>query len=75
MICLVLFLDHRAAIIHSYKSSHVKLFKMAKDITSYKTAIILPCSLFQCKFSVTYGSSDLHMSEYFGNENDCKRQS
>lgn len=76
MICLVLFLAHRTTIIHSYKSNHVKLFKMTKDITSYKTAIILPCRLFQCKFSVTYGwSSDFHISEYFGNENDCTHQS
>lgn len=72
MTCLVLFLAHRAAIIHSYKSSHAKLFKITKDITPYETAIVFSCRLFQCNFSVTYGClSDLHASEYFGNEDDC----
>lgn len=72
MVGLELFLAHRATIIHSCKSRHVKLFKITKYITPYETAIIFPCRLFQCKFSVTYKcSSDLPVSEYFGNEDDC----
>jgi len=38
---------------------------MSKVRTPYKTAIIFPYRLFQCKFSVTYGfSSDLPAFEY-----------